>query len=38
MKDVDYYLEHYPQPAFCFTPDAEFPVCYGEKAATAAGW
>lgn len=31
MKDVDYYLEHYPMPAFCFTPDAEFPVCYGEK-------
>ena len=31
MKDVDYYLEHYPQPAFCFTPDAEFPVCNGEK-------
>ncbi len=31
MGDLDYYLEHYPQPAFCFTPDAEFPVCYGEK-------
>ena len=37
MKDVDYYLEHYPQPAFCFTPDAEFPVCYGEKGGYG-GW
>ena len=26
MHDVDYYAEHYPMPAFCFTPDAEFPV------------
>ena len=31
MHDVDYYAEHYPMPAFCFTPDAEFPVCNGEK-------
>ncbi|MDD7638698.1 MAG: Sapep family Mn(2+)-dependent dipeptidase, partial [Subdoligranulum variabile] len=31
MRDVDYYAEHYPMPAFCFTPDAEFPVCNGEK-------
>lgn len=31
MEDVDYYLEHYPMPAFCFTPDAEFPVGHGEK-------
>lgn len=31
MADVDYYLAHYPQPAFCFTPDGEFPVCCGEK-------
>lgn len=37
MKDVDYYLEHYPMPAFCFTPDAEFPVCYGEKGGFS-GW
>ena len=37
MKDVDYYLEHYPQPAFFFTPDAEFPVCYGEKGGYG-GW
>ena len=27
----DYYAEHYPMPAVCFTPDAEFPVCNGEK-------
>ncbi len=31
MADVDYYLGHYPAPAFCFSPDAEFPVCNGEK-------
>lgn len=31
MHDVDYYAQHYPMPAFCFTPDAEFPVCNGEK-------
>ena len=31
MHDVEWYLEHYPQPAFRFTPDAEFPLCYGEK-------
>ena len=31
MLDVDYYLEHYEAPAFCFSPDAEFPVCNGEK-------
>ena len=31
MEDIEYYLQHYPMPAFCFTPDAEFPVGYGEK-------
>lgn len=31
MGDIDYYLEHYEEPAFLFTPDAEFPVCCGEK-------
>ena len=31
MGDVEWYLEHYEQPAFLFTPDAEFPVCCGEK-------
>ena len=29
MNDVKYYLENYPAPVFCFTPDAEFPVCNG---------
>ena len=31
MGDVAYYHLHYDDPAFLFTPDAEFPVCYGEK-------
>lgn len=31
MADVAYYRDHYDDPAFLFTPDAEFPVCYGEK-------
>lgn len=31
MLDVDYYEKHFPMPTFCFTPDAEFPVCNGEK-------
>lgn len=31
MADVKYYHQHYDDPAFLFTPDAEFPVCYGEK-------
>ncbi|MDD4851245.1 MAG: Sapep family Mn(2+)-dependent dipeptidase [Gemmiger sp.] len=31
MGDVDYYAANFPMPAFCFTPDAEFPVCNGEK-------
>ncbi len=31
MKDVAYYLANYSAPVFCFTPDAEFPVCNGEK-------
>ena len=30
MADVKYYLKHYPAPVFCFTPDAEFPVCNGK--------
>ena len=29
--DVAWYLENYDSPAFLFTPDADFPVCYGEK-------
>ena len=31
MEDVAYYRERYSDPDFLFTPDAEFPVCYGEK-------
>ena len=34
MADVAYYREHYADPLFLFTPDAEFPVCYGEKGST----
>ena len=31
MRDVDHYAEHFPQPVFCFTPDACFPLICGEK-------
>ena len=31
LRDVEYYRERFADPAFLFTPDAEFPVCYGEK-------
>lgn len=31
MADVEYYLENYPAPLFCFSPDADFPLCNGEK-------
>ncbi|MFZ2755357.1 MAG: Sapep family Mn(2+)-dependent dipeptidase [Atopobiaceae bacterium] len=31
MGDIPYYQARYPEPAFLFTPDAEFPVCNGEK-------
>ncbi|MEG2081777.1 MAG: Sapep family Mn(2+)-dependent dipeptidase [Oscillospiraceae bacterium] len=31
MRDVDYYLKNYPAPVFTFSPDANFPVCCGEK-------
>lgn len=31
MKDVPHYLERHEAPAFLFTPDADFPVGYGEK-------
>lgn len=30
MKDVEHYRAHHADPAFLFTPDAEFPVGYGE--------
>lgn len=31
MRDLKYYLANYPAPLFCFSPDANFPVCIGEK-------
>ena len=31
MGDIEYFAQNCPHPAFCFTPDAEFPVCNGEK-------
>ena len=31
MEDVAYYLANYPAPLFCFSPDANFPLCNGEK-------
>ncbi len=34
MGDVTYYLENYKAPLFCFSPDANFPLCNGEKGIT----
>ena len=31
MLDVEHYLANYPAPLFCFSPDANFPLCNGEK-------
>ncbi|MBP3885037.1 MAG: Sapep family Mn(2+)-dependent dipeptidase [Olsenella sp.] len=31
MRDVEWYLENYPQPEFLFSPDADFPLICGEK-------
>lgn len=31
MSDVEHYQKLFDDPAFLFTPDAEFPVCCGEK-------
>ena len=31
MTDVHHYLDGHEDPAFLFTPDAEFPVCNAEK-------
>lgn len=31
MEDVEKYLERYPEPEFCFSPDAVFPLICGEK-------
>ena len=31
MSDLQYYTEHYKEPAFSIVPDVMFPVCNGEK-------
>ena len=31
MGELEYFKKNCQQPVFCFTPDAEFPVCNGEK-------
>ena len=31
MQDLDHYIENYPAPLFCFSPDADFPLINGEK-------
>ena len=31
MKDLEYFIKNCPLPAFCFSPDAEFPLICGEK-------
>lgn len=31
MEDVEYYLQKEDPPLFAFSPDADFPVCNGEK-------
>ncbi len=31
MADVEWYLAHYPEPDFLFSPDADFPLICGEK-------
>lgn len=31
MRDTAYYREHFDDPVFVISPDADFPVCYGEK-------
>lgn len=31
MQDLEYYFKNYPAPLFCFSPDANFPLCNGEK-------
>lgn len=36
MTDVHHYLDGHDDPAFLFTPDAEFPVCNAEKGQFAA--
>lgn len=31
MEDMEYFKSHAKQPEYCIVPDAEFPVCCGEK-------
>lgn len=31
MHDLEYYRANYPDPLFCFSPDADFPLIFGEK-------
>lgn len=31
MRDLDYYLSRYEEPMVTFSPDEEFPLCFGEK-------
>lgn len=31
MRDVEWYIGHFEQPEFLFTPDADFPLICGEK-------
>ena len=31
MRDLQYYQQHFEDPDLLFSPDDEFPVCYGEK-------
>lgn len=31
MLDVEHYLAGHEEPLFCFSPDADFPLCNGEK-------
>lgn len=31
MRDVQWYLKHFEAPAFCFSPDAKFPLINAEK-------
>lgn len=38
MTDVEHYRELFDDPAFLFTPDAEFPVCCGEKGRVGASF
>ena len=38
MTDVEHYRELFEDPAFLFTPDAEFPVCCGEKGRVGASF